>query len=705
MKKDNIGAFTRMCCTIGNIPTSYLVSMSYEEQLLWLCNYLENTLIPAVNDNAEALEELQNLFVELKDYVDHYFDNLDVQEEINNKLDEMALDGTLERIINEEIFSELNDTINEVKDTTDTIEPIVYDNEKNIKFPTYNLGMERIFRFIEDDSYLSMQGMCITPNNTIICTLWEGGASNNNKIVEINYNTGAIVKTATFSFGYANGITYDTVNDLVYIVPRGEGTGSPNLKTIKVLNYDDFSLVNTYVFDDFIQSVYFDKDTEECYLLSEWNLRNNGFNVYKVDNRFDVLDTISLDYSGELNKIRVQNFAVHDNYIYVISSDPKALIIYNIDGTVFKKYNLNEIIDELYYSGEYQDIDFLGNQCYVSSADNIENSESINQLFKLDLQKEYINTSDIISNVHSGYSITLYVDDNSTAVNPDGSATNKFKSINEALRYSGTCLINVANGTYNGIDIRSKSNFRLVGENIDNTIIKGVNTRFCNNAYLDEFTINNDMFNFNGHLNLYHSDLTLKDIKINGTKYGIYVGESSKCKLSSGITITTTNDNQIYVNSASVLYTPSTYYTIEKHNESTTIVGGVRLFETDRSMVVGEFDYDDNMNYIFNNDDSLNHFFKEIGIIYEIDGNSYMKRFPLLTPRNPMMIEEGEFSSTGVTTRSTVYVDMPTDTKKFRLRFSKVLTIANDGTASVVTNNSNDSYDEDSIVVKNCILY
>ena len=31
---------------------------------------------------------------ELTDYVANYFDNLDVQEEINNKLDEMAEDGT-----------------------------------------------------------------------------------------------------------------------------------------------------------------------------------------------------------------------------------------------------------------------------------------------------------------------------------------------------------------------------------------------------------------------------------------------------------------------------------------------------------------------------------------------------------------------------------------------------------------------------------
>lgn len=91
--------FTRFCCTIGELPSSYLVSLTYEEQLLWLCHFIKDTILPAINNNAEAVEELQKLYIELKNYVDHYFDNLDVQKEINNKLDEMAEDGSLQIII------------------------------------------------------------------------------------------------------------------------------------------------------------------------------------------------------------------------------------------------------------------------------------------------------------------------------------------------------------------------------------------------------------------------------------------------------------------------------------------------------------------------------------------------------------------------------------------------------------------------------
>ena len=97
--KEPLKPFGRFCVTIGELPSSYMESLTYLEMLTWLCNYIEKTVIPAINENAEALTEVQEKFVELKNYVVHYFDNLDVQEEINNKLDEMAESGELAEII------------------------------------------------------------------------------------------------------------------------------------------------------------------------------------------------------------------------------------------------------------------------------------------------------------------------------------------------------------------------------------------------------------------------------------------------------------------------------------------------------------------------------------------------------------------------------------------------------------------------------
>lgn len=60
-----------------------------------------NKIINNTNTLGEQVENVTNAFIELQNYINNYFDNLDVQEEINNKLDEMVADGTLQEIIAE----------------------------------------------------------------------------------------------------------------------------------------------------------------------------------------------------------------------------------------------------------------------------------------------------------------------------------------------------------------------------------------------------------------------------------------------------------------------------------------------------------------------------------------------------------------------------------------------------------------------------
>lgn len=85
-----ISPFILFCQKV--IPLAFDESMSYYECLCALVNYLYKEVVPAVNNNADAVTELQT-------YVTNYFKNLDVQEEINNKLDEMAEDGQLADIV------------------------------------------------------------------------------------------------------------------------------------------------------------------------------------------------------------------------------------------------------------------------------------------------------------------------------------------------------------------------------------------------------------------------------------------------------------------------------------------------------------------------------------------------------------------------------------------------------------------------------
>ena len=92
------------------LPLVYDDSLSYYELLCKVVKYL-NEVIGNLNSTNENFEELVKMYDELKSYVDNYFANLDVQNEINVKLDKMAEDGTLATIINQQIFEQLNERI------------------------------------------------------------------------------------------------------------------------------------------------------------------------------------------------------------------------------------------------------------------------------------------------------------------------------------------------------------------------------------------------------------------------------------------------------------------------------------------------------------------------------------------------------------------------------------------------------------------
>lgn len=78
-----------------------------------------NKIINSENTLGTQVENVTNAFIKLQNYVNNYFDNLDVQEEINNKLNEMAEDGSLTVLIKnyidpiyQQYENEINDQIN-----------------------------------------------------------------------------------------------------------------------------------------------------------------------------------------------------------------------------------------------------------------------------------------------------------------------------------------------------------------------------------------------------------------------------------------------------------------------------------------------------------------------------------------------------------------------------------------------------------------
>lgn len=60
--------------TLGEIPTSYLESMTYAEFIAWMCNYLDTYLKPTIDDIIDTINEMQDYITEGFDDAEEYTD-------------------------------------------------------------------------------------------------------------------------------------------------------------------------------------------------------------------------------------------------------------------------------------------------------------------------------------------------------------------------------------------------------------------------------------------------------------------------------------------------------------------------------------------------------------------------------------------------------------------------------------------------------
>lgn len=73
-----ISNFRRFPKSIGELPTSYRESISYEEQILWLCNFIEKEILPSIEISQETVEELKSAFDSLQKEVEKTFSDFEV---------------------------------------------------------------------------------------------------------------------------------------------------------------------------------------------------------------------------------------------------------------------------------------------------------------------------------------------------------------------------------------------------------------------------------------------------------------------------------------------------------------------------------------------------------------------------------------------------------------------------------------------------
>lgn len=98
---------------------------------------LVRRLYKFVNELATCVQALDKEFTDLKDYVNNYFDNLDISSEIKTVLNEMISDGTLSNIINDELLGNINNEITSINETLATVNSTLESHATELNYLTY----------------------------------------------------------------------------------------------------------------------------------------------------------------------------------------------------------------------------------------------------------------------------------------------------------------------------------------------------------------------------------------------------------------------------------------------------------------------------------------------------------------------------------------------------------------------------------------
>lgn len=224
-KPQKITPFKHFCLNIGVIPSAYTDAMSYYELLEWLCKFLQETVIPTVNNNSEVVTELQ-------DYVTHYFDNLDVQEEINAKLDDMAESGVLADIIAQYIELQGQLTYNNVQEMKEAQNITNGSFLKTYGFHSYNDGGCALYkaRTITNDDIVDNVTIIPLYDDSLIAELiktdvdlMQFGCYGDNE----HDDTNAIKYALTYALN--NGLTVTSPNSKTYLISDDLTIGDINV--------------------------------------------------------------------------------------------------------------------------------------------------------------------------------------------------------------------------------------------------------------------------------------------------------------------------------------------------------------------------------------------------------------------------------------------------------------------------------------------
>lgn len=338
-KAPNVPAFVRFVAS--SIPMVFDDSLSYYEALCNLVHYIQDT-VDVVNNNATITEESIALINEMKEYMDHYFDNLNVQDEINTKLDAMAEDGELAEVFSDYFASYVNPQIEaqnrRISAVEDQVNSAVSGQPKVVSSTSEMSDHNQIYVNTTDSNWYYWNGSAWTSGGSYPASSIGNGSVTFGKLSNqlagfitkaenditklgimqynatsssVNFTTPMLIKAGT-----TVTIGDDFVSNYQWRFTRVDSSTSPITLATASANVNSLTTDTTYTF------------TNDEYCVFQWVPIDNNWNstTYEVDRFYHPdNDDLSLTYywvkDDRFKLIDVDSSYIYNNLFCLVSYD------------------------------------------------------------------------------------------------------------------------------------------------------------------------------------------------------------------------------------------------------------------------------------------------------------------------------------------------------------------------------------------------
>lgn len=338
----------------------------------------------------------------LNELIQEYLDSIDLQEEVNNKLDQMVEDGTL----------------------SDLIRQIITPADQTLHFKT---SFVKSTYLQSNPAENGMQGGCVLPDNSII------QFTGHDKVLHYSQNGDLLNSNTLENFGHCNGCCYNTKIGKVVVV------GPSN--TFFVVNPETLTLENTITpssenYPLYAFGIVYLADTDE-YILTGWWGDNRTRSIWKVNSDFELVLSVETNFD-DINS--TSNIGRIGNYVAINNTYTHQLLLFNPTNLNFVKVvKIDDVVSDTWVITEEEWFDtrsdgkiVLG---FIAGQSANPHTGTGTYIYAIcDPTRNY--EACPIKDTYSPKNEFYYVDHTNTSNNRNGTGASPFNNIYEALNSS-----------------------------------------------------------------------------------------------------------------------------------------------------------------------------------------------------------------------------------------------------------------------------